>query len=239
MAVQLGPRIRGAHRVCQKLCDRRTGGNIIERELKIGGDHGQQIVEVMRDTAGQLAQRTKFLCAQQPCLGQLSLSDVLTEPRAAGRLVVLIGMAAEQQKALGAVIRGHTKGDIENRHASTQAVEGFDHLWPVLVMDGSQKLFLGHRNRHCRLPQHGGHIVRAFDPARLRIPFPGAQLRHALRLQQIVCQMTELLIALMHGDLGGELRGAVPDHCQDGRLTLDVHAPTHSLRPQVEARCGA
>jgi len=73
-----GAALRAAPRILEKS---KGGGvlNVLFGELDVPRDRGQQIVEVMRDATGELAERVHLLCLPEFRLGNLTLSHFVAE----------------------------------------------------------------------------------------------------------------------------------------------------------------
>src|SRR3546814_2706301 len=73
---QLRPAQRGTQCGFDLLTERRASFGIVENKIQASYDGGEQVVEVMRDTAGELADSLHLLCLRQLVFGFAGSRDV-------------------------------------------------------------------------------------------------------------------------------------------------------------------
>ena len=98
------------------------------QELDVADDDGEQVVEVVRDAAGELADGLHLLGLPQGLLGLQALGDLLRDPLLQGlvQALELLGgllglLAGQEQLALVlAPVRGVEEGDAMNHRAASR-----------------------------------------------------------------------------------------------------------------------
>ena len=100
---QLGAARDARERVLHPRLGPLVAGDVLREQLQVAADHLQQVVEVVRDAAGQLAERLHLLRAAQVLLELLALGDV------AARGVELVAFRDTEPAvpAVGAVLGPH------------------------------------------------------------------------------------------------------------------------------------
>ena len=91
------------------------------QQLQAAGDAGQQVVEVVREAAGELAHRLHLLRLAQLLLQLLALGDVA----AGGVDLVVLGDAVPAVGAIGAVLGAQPHVEVANDSALQQPREAF------------------------------------------------------------------------------------------------------------------
>ncbi len=152
----------------------------VEHEIDIAQDHHQQIVEIMGDARGQLADRLEALHLAQRALDPLAFLDLpdqlavdLGQFLGARLDTALERLVQELQRPLGAAafapFLGFGQGAVDHRRQARQAL--FQHIIGGALAQGLDGEFLAHHagnenERHVEVA--GAHHVERAQPVEIR-----------------------------------------------------------------------
>ena len=179
-------------------------------------DHGQEVVEVVRHSAGQLSDGLHLLCLAKLLFERLSLIDVHADANHSGRLGSLVTQhSCTSGNPMHGTVRPHGSEFVDEIGPVAEgAFKTVLNRRPILRMNQRKEPVVGRRRLRRRKTKDRHQTVGPFEPIRSQIEFP---YTHPRRRQRELCPD---LGAAPISDLLLESGGSVPEIVMELRVLV-------------------